>query len=72
MAITTYTRVLPNLNLATRREAYERLINLIPHLHSWGISLLEFKVDVPTRTVTITLTDPIPADNIAHLNLEGA
>jgi len=69
MAITVYTRTLPNLLPATRRATYRRLISLLDHIEGFGIDLIGFSIDIPTRVVTITLTDPIPADNIAHLDL---
>ena len=69
MAITVYTRTLPNLLPATRRATYRRLILLLDHIEGFGIDLIGFSIDIPTRVVTITLTDPIPADNIAHLDL---
>ena len=69
MAITVYTRTLPNLLPATRRATYRRLILLLDHIEGFGIDLIGFSIDIPTRVVTITLTDPIPADNVAHLNL---
>lgn len=71
MAITVYSRTLPNLNRAIVGEVYRRLVLLIDHLESFNIFLLGFSLDPATRVVTITLSDPIPADNIAHLNLEG-
>jgi len=69
MAITVYTRTLPNLLPATRRATYRRLILLLDHIEGFGIDLIGFSIDIPTRVVTITLTDPIPADNVAHLDL---
>lgn len=69
MAATTYTRVLPNLTKATRRAAYKRIILLLEHLEAFDIDLLSITFDAPTRTVSITLTDPVPVDNIDHLDL---
>lgn len=61
MAQTTYTRVLPNLTQATRRAVYEKLAVLFGHLPAYGIDLVSIAVDVPTRTLTVVLTDPIPS-----------
>jgi hypothetical protein len=61
MAQTTYTRVLPNLTQATRRAVYEKLQILLSHLPVYGIDLVSITVDVPTRTLAVTLTDPIPS-----------
>ena len=61
MAQTTYTRVLPNLTQSTRRAVYEKLTVLFSHLSAYGIDLLALTIDVPTRTLTVTLTDPIPS-----------
>jgi len=69
MAITVYTRTLPNLLPATRRAVYRRLVLLLDHIEGFGIDLIGFTVDIPTRVVTVTLTDPVPVDNIDHLEL---
>lgn len=61
MAQTTYTRVLPNLTQATRQAVYAKLQVLFRHLPAYGIDLVSITVDVPTRTLSVTLTDPIPS-----------
>lgn len=68
---TTYTRTLPNLNLNTRRIVYERLSTLMLHLENLGTDILSISIDVPTRVLTVTLTNPI-ADlgQRQHLGLE--
>ena len=69
MAQTTYTRVLPNLTVATRLAAYEKLSLLLSHLMPLGVDLLSLSIDVPTRTLTVILTDPLPNDQLDHLGL---
>jgi len=69
MAITVYTRTLPDLTRPTRRAVYRRLALLIEHTEALGVDLISFTVDAATREVTITLTDPVPAGHIGHLEL---
>lgn len=72
MAQTTYTRVLPDLTRATRKMAYEKLSLLLSHLPAYDIDLLSITVDGPTKTLTVTLTDPIPsADERKHVGVEN-
>jgi hypothetical protein len=72
MAATTYTRILPDLTKATRMRVYERLIDLLKHLPSYGIDLLSVGLDVPTKTLTITLSDPVARQiDREHIGLEG-
>ncbi len=70
MAQTIYTRVLPNFTQATRRAVYEKMAMLFSHLPSYGIDLVSITVDVPTRTLTVVLTDPIPSlDERRHVGV---
>lgn len=69
MAQTTYTRVLPNLTRATREVVYEKLAAVLSHLPNLDVDLLSISLDVPTRTLTVTLTNPVPADQLEHLGL---
>lgn len=66
---TTYTRVLPNLTAATRAAAYEKLSLLLSHLVPLSVDLLSVAIDVPTRTVTVILTAPLPDEQLDHLGL---
>lgn len=68
---TTYVRVLPNLNAATRFAAYQKLSLLFSHIEQLDTDLLSLVVDPALRTVTVTLTNPIAdRDQRAHLGLE--
>lgn len=72
MAQTTYTRVLPNLTQATRHKVYEKLAVLFGHLPSYGVDLLSLTIDVPTKTLSVTLTDPVPSlEERQHVGLEN-
>lgn len=65
MANTTYAYTLPNLTLATRRKAYERLSTLFSHMIALNVDLVSL-----TRTglnVSLTVTNPIPADHLSHV-----
>lgn len=66
---TTYNRVLPNLTAATRAAAYEKLSMLLGHLGPLGVDLISVSIDVPTRTVTVVLTAPLPDEQLEHLGL---
>lgn len=71
MAQTTYTRVLPDLTQATRRRVYEKLAMLFGHLPAYGVDLLSIVVTIPTRTIAITLSDPVPSlEERQHVGLE--
>lgn len=65
----TYQRVLPNLTQNTRNAAYEKLSLLCNHLPNLGADLISISIDVPTRTITVVLTDPLPDDQLDHLGL---
>lgn len=69
MAQATYQRVLPNLTQATRNAAYEKLSLLCNHLPNLGVDLVSISIDVPTRTITVVLTDPLRDDQLDHLGL---
>jgi hypothetical protein len=70
MAQTIYTRTLPNLTRATRLAAYERLSSLFSHLPSFdGVDLLSLSIDPETLVVTVTLTNPLPDEQLEHLGL---
>lgn len=69
---TTYVRQLPNLNLATRQVAYEKLSLLCSHALNLGTDLLSVVVDTVALTVTVTLTNPVDdPEQRKHLGLEA-
>lgn len=65
-----YTRTLPNLNAATRAAAYAKLAVLCSHLTSLGTDLLSISIDVPTRVVSVEVTNPLDADERDHFGLD--
>lgn len=70
MAQTTYQRTLPNLTRATRLAVYERLSSLFSHLPAFdNVDLLSISIDTTTRVVTVTLTNPLPDEQLDHLGL---
>lgn len=69
MAQTIYTRVLPNLTRATRAKVYEGLSTLLSHLDPMNLDLLSVSIDVPTRTITLVLTDPLTDDELDHFGM---
>ena len=68
MAQTSYTST-NAVTLANRAKAYERAAVLLTHLHTLNINLISLVVN-PNKTVTVTLNNPLPASQLAHLSLE--
>ena len=67
MAVTTYTT--PRITAQTRREAYGRFAALLVHIpYFTGVDIVSI-VRNEDNSVTITLTNPIPADQLEHLGL---
>jgi aspartate carbamoyltransferase regulatory subunit len=67
MAQTAYTT--PIITAQTRKRAYAQLGLLIDHIpHYQGIDIVSI-VRNGDNSVTITLTNPIPADQLDHLGL---
>lgn len=58
----------PRITAQTKRRAYELLASLLDHLPNLGIDLVSI-VRNADNSVTITLTNPIPADRLDHLGL---
>jgi hypothetical protein len=51
-----------------KRVAYHKLRSLIDHLEGLGVDLLALSVN-PDKTISITLTGPVSAEQLAHLGL---
>lgn len=68
MAVTSYTSIAA-VTLATRAKAYERAASLLIHLHALNLNLISLVVNAD-KTVTVTLNNPLPASQLAHLSLE--
>jgi aspartate carbamoyltransferase regulatory subunit len=68
--MTSYTS--PRITAQTRKRAYALLGLLIDHIpHFQGIDIVSI-VRNADNSVTITLTNPLPADQLEHLGLWGA
>jgi hypothetical protein len=70
MAQTTYTKVLPNLTQETRTKVYEGLSCLLLHLPHMGLDLISISVDVPTKTVTLILSNPVTVRELEHFGMD--
>jgi hypothetical protein len=66
---TTYIGTLPDTKKETKVDSYERLRTLILHLEPLGLDLLDYSMDQVTGAVKVTLSDPLPADQLDHLSL---
>lgn len=67
MATTIYTT--PRVTAQTRKRAYTLLGLLLDHIPYYqGIDIVSI-VRNADNSVTITLTNPIPADQLEHLGL---
>jgi hypothetical protein len=64
----TYTST-ATVTQANKHIAYERLYTLLCHLESFGVDLLSVVVN-GDKTVSITLTGAVPADQLAHVGLQ--
>lgn len=53
---------------ANKRIAYEYLVTLINHLPAFGVDLLSVQVNAD-KTISITLTGPLPDDQREHLGV---
>jgi hypothetical protein len=54
--------------LAAKRIAYERLVTLIQHLEAFDVDLVALSLNAD-RTVSVTLTGPIPLAQLEHVGL---
>lgn len=68
MAI-TYTGTLPDTKRETKVDSYERLANLIFHLKTFGLDLLDYSMDQVSGEVKVTLSGPLPPEQLEHLSL---
>lgn len=67
MAQTAYTT--QRVTAQTRAKAYERLCVLLTHIpHYTGVDLVSI-VRNPDNSITITLTNPVPPEQVDHLGL---
>lgn len=69
MANVVYTSQVA-VNAQNKRRAYELLCVLISHLPSFGVDLVALSLNAD-RTVSVTLTGPVPADQLDHVGLTG-
>jgi hypothetical protein len=53
---------------ANKARAYEKLISLLMHIDTFGVDLLALSIN-SDKTLSITLTGPLPASQIDHLGL---
>lgn len=66
MAQTSYTTQV--ITAQTRRAAYQRLGLLCDHIPNLGVDLVSI-VRNGDNSVTITLTGPLPTEQLEHLGL---
>lgn len=73
MAATLYRSKLPITNANRRVLALEGLATLCKHLvHMPGINIQLLDSTQPDNYVYVTLSNPLPADQVDHLDLEIA
>lgn len=65
MAQTSYTSTTV-ITLANRAAAYERAARMLQHLDALNLNLVSIVVNAD-KTVTVTLNNPVPADQLSHL-----
>ncbi len=70
MARTTYRSKVAITNANRKRMAYSALVDIIEHVHAWGLNLLRVEV-MPDSFVEVDTSDPIPVQHVDHLNLTG-
>lgn len=72
MATTVYRSKIAITTLNLRRIAYERLSAFFLHLHSLNLNLTELRLEPLDNRVYMTLNNPLPAEQIDHLDVELA
>lgn len=68
MAQTVY-RSLQAVTLQNRSRAYEYLASMCLHLESLNLNLIALSLD-GSNFVQVTLSNPLPPEQIAHLGLQ--
>lgn len=51
-------------------QSIDELGAILEHLVGWGVRLDAISIDTVAETVTLTLSGPIPADQLAHVGLQ--
>jgi hypothetical protein len=68
MAATAYTSKNAVTTQAGKRLAYEKIISLINHLEAFGVDLTALSLNAD-KTISVTLTGPLPPAQLDHLGL---
>jgi hypothetical protein len=70
VANTLYRSTVAITTLALRRTAYERLMWLMGHLDDLNLNLVNIQLGAG-NFIEVTLNNPLPSEQVAHLGLTG-
>ncbi len=71
MALTTYTVQAKLTTTEQRTRATEALMSVLNHGIALGIWMRSLSVNVGDGTITVQMTDPFPAGQLAHLGIDA-